>query len=155
MVNTDRQILKGSIVDDNGKKWNVNSLKDYFDTKFTSIERATSVAYEAMDKRLDGMNEFRNALKDQTSKSITRIEHDALIAKLDFEANVLSEKINMSVNNIKEKYDVDIRMLRESKATLEGKASQGSVNMSIGLAALGLLLAALGLIVSAIHIFVK
>ena len=73
------------------------SLKDYFDDKFLasdkalilafeslkirleSIDKATEVARVSMEKRLDGMNEFRDALKDQAGKFVTRAELLAMI----------------------------------------------------------------------------
>lgn len=38
------------------------------------------LAVAAMDKRLEGMNEFRSTLKDQTSTFITRVEFDKTVA---------------------------------------------------------------------------
>jgi hypothetical protein len=82
------------------------SLKEYVDLKIGAIDKATSVAYASMEKRLEGMNEFRNQLKDQNITFITKAEYSA------------------HMNKIEE----DIRILRESKAQLEGKASQSDVN---------------------------
>ena len=48
--------------------------RGYFDAKFLARDEATRVAYEAMNKRLDGMNEFREALKDQAGLMLPRSE---------------------------------------------------------------------------------
>jgi hypothetical protein len=42
--------------------------------KFTSMNKAVDTAKESMEKRLDGMNEFRDTLKDQASRFVTRTE---------------------------------------------------------------------------------
>jgi hypothetical protein len=94
-------------------------LKDYIETKIASVEKATVVALESMDKRLESMNEFRATLKDQASTFITKADITAL--------------------------QKDIQDLRESRAELRGKASMASVYISYGLAVLGLLLSVLSL----------
>jgi cysteine sulfinate desulfinase/cysteine desulfurase-like protein len=54
------------------------SLKEYIETKLVALEKATEEAKSSLEKRLEGMNEFRAQLKDQTSTFITRVEFDAL-----------------------------------------------------------------------------
>ncbi len=39
-----------------------------------AIERATLLAAATLDKRLEGMNEFRDALKDQTALFVTKVD---------------------------------------------------------------------------------
>jgi hypothetical protein len=53
------------------------SLKEYVDEKFKDIEKATEVAVNTLDKRLNSMNEFRDTLKDQASKFVIREEMNA------------------------------------------------------------------------------
>jgi hypothetical protein len=79
------------------------------------------LARDAMEKRLESMNEFRQQLKDQTSSFITRPEHDSVLA--------------------------DIRILRESKAELQGKASQSSVNIALIISFLSGMMAVISLII--------
>jgi hypothetical protein len=59
------------------------SLKEYFEAKFDGLREATNLARESMEKRLEGMNEFRSALKDQTAKFITRVEYEVLDKKIE------------------------------------------------------------------------
>lgn len=73
-------------------------LKDYVDKLRAADQEAVKAALAAadknidkvalaIDKRFDGVNEFRKTLSDQTSKFITRDEyyaaHQALIDKID------------------------------------------------------------------------
>lgn len=102
------------------------SLKEYFDSRIESINESTTLARNAMEKRLEGMNEFRDALKDQTNKFVTR------------------QEMTDSMLRISE----DIRILRESKATIEGKASQNAMIAT-------LIVAVGGLIVGTVSLFKK
>jgi ethanolamine ammonia-lyase small subunit len=113
------------------------SLQQYFEDKFTAADKALVLALQsltvrleatdkaqevyrsALDKRLETMNEFREALKDQNKTFIARPEHELVVA--------------------------DIRSLRESRATLEGKASMMSVIISYGISIISLFVAILAL----------
>jgi hypothetical protein len=101
------------------------SLRDYVDSRLSAMDRAVVLAREQMERRLDGMNEFRDTLRDQASKFITRAECDLA----------------------KDKIEDDVQELREFRAALDAKASQGAVYIAYGLSALGLLLGAIGLLV--------
>ena len=96
------------------------TLRDYIDTRICAVNEATRIAHSSMEKRLEGMNEFRSALKDQSSTFISRAEHDKVLE--------------------------DIRELRESRAELAGKASQSAVIGSYILAVLGLLVSAVSMV---------
>lgn len=107
---------------------NLVSLKEYIDTRFEAMEKAVTIANATMDKRLEGMNEFRSSLKDASALYFTRAEHQAYL----------------------EKVDADIRVLRESKAALEGKASAKSVIFATIIAVIGITLS----VASLFHSFV-
>jgi hypothetical protein len=83
------------------------SLRDYIDVRFTALEKATEQARELMEKRLDGMNEFRDTLRDQGTSFLTKAEYSIF----------------------KETVEKDLRILREWRSELTGKASQQSVNI--------------------------
>ena len=93
--------------------------------RYESIVVSTNLARENMERRLEGMNEFRQALKDSNDSFITRQEWQIQITKME----------------------EDIRMLREAKANTEGKASMTSVYVSY-------IIAAIALIISIIRIFI-
>ena len=59
------------------------TLKDYVDEKFRVIEAQTKEARETMDKRLEGMNEFRTALSDQAGRFVTRTELDLILDRIN------------------------------------------------------------------------
>jgi predicted phage gp36 major capsid-like protein len=97
------------------------------EARFQAVERAVEVANGQMEKRLEGMNEFRDSLKDQASRFFTRDEfHSA-------HGPVLK----------------DIEALKLARATLEGKASQKSVNVAYAIAVIGIVISLIGL---AIHL---
>ena len=111
------------------------SLKEYFearltltndiiDAKLDAIMISTKLAAESLEKRLESMNEFRGAIVDQQktflSKSEYQIHHKTI--------------------------EDDIRILRESRALLEGKASQSQLNITFIIAIGGLLIALINII---------
>ena len=99
------------------------SLKEYFEVRLNAISTSTKLAAESLEKRLENMNEFRELVNDQQKTFLTKSEYDIHHGTL--------------VN--------DIRVLRESKALLEGKASQNSVYLAYLISALGLIIAIIGL----------
>jgi hypothetical protein len=101
----------------------IDELKEYLDVKINASEKAKDTAYASMEKRLEGMNEFRDTLKDQAAKFVTR---DELASQL--------ERINILVKS-----------LELSKATLEGKANQSSVNVAMIFSILGTLIGLISL----------
>ena len=100
----------------------IDALREYTDTRFRSQEEATERARASMEKRLDGMNEFRNTLKDQGATFITKTEHAAWCDR--------------------------VSKLELSKATLEGKADQKSVTNAIIIALIGLALSVVSIIIN-------
>jgi len=103
----------------------LGELGRYTESRLCSIEKATEVAKVAMERRLEGMNEFRDTLKDQAARFVTQQEFDARLDPL------LAR----------------ISALERSESRAEGKASQGAVNVAMALSLLGLLLSAVALLV--------
>lgn len=126
---------------------NLAAMKELFETRLDetvrnlnqridTIDTATTLAAVQMEKRLEGMNEFRAALKDQVAQYVTRAEYDA-----DKKAG------SAATMEREERTDADIRMLRESKATLEGKASQKSVTVVLAISIVGVILSVIGILI--------
>ena len=93
------------------------------EARFQAVERAVEVANGQMEKRLEGMNEFRDSLKDQASRFFTRDEFYSA------HGPVLK----------------DIEALKLARATLEGKASQKSVNVAYAIAIIGIVISLISL----------
>ena len=92
------------------------------DVRILRETKASSEVSAAMlEKRLESMNEFRLQLKDQAGTFFTRNEHEVYMTSVE----------------------KDLRVLRESKAMLEGKATQTAVNISTVIAIIGVALALL------------
>jgi hypothetical protein len=92
----------------------LGALKELYFTKFENLDRATEAARLSVDKRLEIMNEFRGALKDQLALFITRQEHRP--------------------------YEEELTALREFRAKLEGVATMKSVYLAYIISSLGLVL---------------
>jgi hypothetical protein len=105
-------------------------LRDYIDIRFTSIDKATILAQESLDVRLESMNEFRNSMKDQTAQYITRTEHRSLLDKIC----------------------IQIQALEKISDRQEGKASQKSVTYAYIIAVISMIISGVGLF---IHSLIK
>ena len=111
----------------------LQDLKEYVNIRFEAENNARVSAYNSMEKRLEGMNEFRRTIEDQGSRMITRAEHQET-------HNALNE---------------DIRSLRESRAEINGKASQTSMLAALLIATLGVILSGLSFIIRLKEKFMK
>jgi len=100
------------------------SLKEYIDLRFSENQRALEKAERDLSKRLEGMNEFRDALKDQAANFVTRESMDLKLAPME-------EKINS---------------LSLSRAHTEGAASQTSVLIAYIVSAIGIILGVVSLL---------
>lgn len=94
------------------------SLRDYIDTRFNSVQCAVDKAEKSMSERLHGMNEFRDTLKDQAAKFVTREE--------------LSMTITPIINNLHE--------LQKIADIAQGKASMKAVLFTAAMSIVALLL---------------
>lgn len=94
----------------------ISSLEKLINSKFEHLEKTTELSRMAMEKRLDNLNQIREALRDQGTLAFTRAEHQLF----------------------KDSIDKEIGGLRESRAELAGKANQSSVNITLMVAILGL-----------------
>ena len=97
-------------------------LKEIFNVKISSIEKAIELAHEEMERRLQGMNEFREQLNNQAHEFITRKEMDIIKAK--------------------------ISELKEFKATLEGKADHRAVSIAYIISFLGIIIGVIAVVIS-------
>ena len=100
------------------------TLKEHIEIRLKALEDAGLKSERLLDVRLASMNEFREALKDQSTKFFTIASHEAY----------------------QKAVDADLRVLRESRALLEGKASQSTVNVALLLSTISAFTAIAGLL---------
>ena len=107
----------------------LDALESLMVTRFDAADKATVLFQIALEARLEGLNEWRQQSKDRERDFMPRSEyqlhHDQVCS--------------------------DVRELRESRAELEGKASQKSVNLAVILTVFALFLSALGVILALFH----
>jgi len=90
------------------------SIRDYVDLRFAELQRSIDKAELSMGARLAGMNEFRDTLRDQASRFITRADLKAL--------------------------EAEVRALCKLADRAEGKASHNSVLWTGAIAIAGLVI---------------
>ena len=84
---------------------------------FAAQDKASALSSKILESKLEELNDVRH-------RFLPRTEYDIQHARVED----------------------DIRMLRESKALLEGKASQSAVNISLSIAVIGILLSVVALL---------
>jgi hypothetical protein len=128
---------KSECGDDNARTRDLKWMRDYVDQRFKDAAIAVEVAWEGIEKRLDAMNEFREALRDQTNEKVDR---------------------DMWEREHK-RHDDDIRVLRDASnravGIAEGKASQLSFLVTIIIAVGGFVMSAIAILVDVIPRMVK
>ncbi len=107
------------------------TLKEYFESRLCAIEKAIIVAKEAIDARLESMNEFREQLSKQANTFLTRELYDTFHNFIQKEIAELQKEINS---------------LQISKAIIENKASTKSVYITWVLATVSILLSLITLL---------
>lgn len=122
----------------------VITLKEYIDTRLCAMDNAVRLAAEKLEVRLEGMNEFRGTINDQSSKFITRQE-----SSLAREAIIQAHKADIM------HIETEIEQLKLWRAELGGKASQHSVNVATWFALVAALISVLGLVVSLIELVMR
>ncbi len=95
----------------------IDDLAAAFRERFTLNDSAIAKAERTMNERLNSMNEFRDALRDQANRMATRVEV--------------------------EKVESDVQELQRAKANLDGRIIVFSVGLSIGTSAIVTVLVAL------------
>jgi hypothetical protein len=111
----------------------ISKVEELFKTRIDSMEEARRLALAAMDKRLDGMNELREALRDQRATYFTKESHELYQKQIELE----------------------IRSLQDFKLTLDTKASTKSVNLATGLAVGGFVISSISFVLLVIHVLLK
>jgi len=114
---------------------NHQDLKAYVDMRFTALIESITDTRRAMEYRLEGMNEFRDSLRDQTIQYVPKTECAVQVRQLREEGQRLSESL---------------RSLELTRAAVAGKASRTEVLISWIISACGLLVSIAAIVVSLI-----
>jgi hypothetical protein len=113
------------------------SLKEHLESRIDSVEKSITIANVAMQERLKGMNEFRDTLREQASRFITRDESEAkraaIVAHMDVKMEAMCEQL---------------RILEKYQSQMEGKVSQSQFNLNLLLTVVALLLSIVGTIIA-------
>lgn len=75
----------------------LDALKEHVRESRAADQKALDVAVSAMDKRLDGMNEFRDTLRDQSTRFVTREEMASQLATLISDRKTIIEGVDGKV----------------------------------------------------------
>jgi hypothetical protein len=121
-------------------KHTVVGLKDYVDSRLEAeekarmqnldtVEKARRDAYIAMEKRLDGMNEFRDTLRDQSARFMTRDEYFTAHQSLLNATHILENgKVGIDVfNGFHDETEKTLEDYKINKAVLATRASVSSL----------------------------
>lgn len=121
------------------------TLRDHIDTRLADLEKLVASSFRAherehelmemarlaekasVDKHLGWLNEMRGALKDERAereRTFSRVEHEAYAKAVE----------------------TDLRLLRESRAEMQGKASQSNLNVTFFIALVGCIVAAVDMV---------
>ena len=133
-------IEKTELSEDETKQFRI-TLREYIDLRFASLEKELETyqcsndvnlkaAHASMDKRLEGMNEFRATITDQSNKYLTKLEHEAW----------------------KEKIEQELQTLRDFKLTIDTKASSRSVTTAYIFTGIAIAISFIGMILTIIKL---
>lgn len=99
----------------------IDALERLYEQKFDAAQRAIDVANAANDKRLDGMNEFRNSLNDTTNKMMTRVEAltvlEAASTKTNSELSIVRDRLE---ETLRPNYPLMIGIMSVAATVLAG-----------------------------------
>ena len=70
------------------------SLLDHLESRIKSVEKTIEQSNRVLEKRLDSMNEFREALKEQSNRSPTRAEMETKFELIERDIKVLNTFMN-------------------------------------------------------------
>jgi len=133
----------------------IKTTADMFEVQLREIDQKTSLAKESMELRLTAMNEFRETLRDQAGRLMSRDEwkneHDRVQRDVNLMRDNFKDKFADSVTKIEYNNELktvqgEIQSLRTFKDGLQAVASQKSVTFALAVAISSLVLSALILV---------
>jgi hypothetical protein len=105
------------------------ALDRRYDERLIGIERATTIALATLNARLEGMNEFRAALKDQVFTFANKDATDARLGLLESKTAAFANKsdVNAQIVTLKDDLYARTAALENKNAFNEGKAAMFGV----------------------------
>lgn len=97
---------------------------------FKASEKAIDKAESSVERRLEGMNEFRAALSDSANKNLTRNEHETSTHALQDKIDVLAQSLTDKIDDVKTRVGA-------VEARTEGKTEGGQNVQSLVFALIG------------------
>jgi SMC interacting uncharacterized protein involved in chromosome segregation len=85
------------------------------DQRFAATEQAVMKAEQMMNERLAGMNEFRDALRDQSQQFAARAD----VARTEQQINLLQQQVATRIEM--EKLEDQVNELQRARANLDGR----------------------------------
>jgi hypothetical protein len=76
----------------------VRDVSDRLTIRSESVERATTIASNQMDRRLEGMNEFRDALREQATTFMSRNEITSMMVNFTDGVKKIEERIAITMS---------------------------------------------------------
>lgn len=108
----------------------LKDLETRFADKFEQYSDAVDKAETSIDRRLNSMNEFRDALRDQAGRMATRVE----LEKLDEAVNIIQRE--RATKEELGRMEGLVHELRRAKAHLDGRlvVVTGSISIAVSVA---------------------
>jgi hypothetical protein len=101
-----------------------------YEERFEGQEKAIAKAEAATDRRLEGMNEFRDQLADQTKTYIPRAEAEQRFAEIDTRHHTFVEQHRSDLASITTRHASDVDLINSRHAQVIG-----GINSRLDLAA--------------------
>ena len=76
------------------------SLKEYFDTRLCDVLKASDLASKNLDNRLEHLNEFRQAMQDQSKTYLTREAYESKHQLLENKIDTLQKFMYMMMGGL-------------------------------------------------------
>jgi SMC interacting uncharacterized protein involved in chromosome segregation len=126
-------------------------LKEQINARIDHLESQIERERVGIEKRMEGMNEFRGTLQDQASRFASKSEIDAHFESRRLEIDGSLKSIRIETMTELEGLRREIKSLNTFRDTMEGKATQSSVDsvriltiITLGIAILGIILGFIG-----------
>lgn len=111
------------------------NIKELFDANREAQTEATNKALDSIDKRFDGVNEFRGALNDLSTRMATKDQLDGLADKLETSSHALESRFEALYQRNRDDIDKITTRLNLREGEDQGsRLTKGSLYTIVGVA---------------------